>query len=143
MQKSSVFTALPALLVAALLSACASAPGQRPACPSAQQMEQPELIGTWSVQMDGKAGPISIVLGPHPEWEGTVKGSIQRPDFQSIVVGDVNKGEVTLEESRDGKKVSGNWWGNVVENSCAREIRGEWADSDDRTANFVMRKTSR
>ena len=112
------FRTLTIASITTLLTACAgmgasSAHGPRPACPTAQQMEQPELLGRWSVQMDGEPGPITIDLGPHPEWDGTVKGSITRPGFQSIVVGDVNKGELTMEESRDGKSVSGNWYGTV------------------------------
>ena len=133
--------------LAALVSACAQTP-VRPNCPTAAQMEQPELLGRWSVEMSNAAempsqrGPIIIDLRPHPEWDGTVKGQVHRPGYSAIIVGDVNKGELTMEESRDGKSVSGNWAGTVVENSCAREIRGEWMDSDDRTANFVMRKLS-
>ncbi len=126
-----------------LLAACASAPAPRPTCPTAKQMEQPELLGRWNVEMPGQPGPISIELGPHPEWDGTVKGAIKRPSFESIVVGDVNQGELTMEESRDGKSVSGNWYGTVVEGSCAREIRGEWTDSEDHTTSFVMRKSQR
>ena len=141
------FRTLTIASITTLLTACAgmgasSAYGPRPACPTAQQMEQPELLGRWSVQMDGEPGPITIDLGPHPEWDGTVKGSITRPGFQSIVVGDVNKGELTMEESRDGKSVSGNWYGTVAEGSCARIIRGEWAGSDDRSLKFTMRKSA-
>ena len=128
--------------ITTLLAACSSLPAPRPACPTAQQMEQSELLGRWNVQMDGEPGPITIDLGPHPEWDGTVKGSITRPGFQSIVVGDVNKGELTMEESRDGKSVSGNWYGTVAEGSCARIIRGEWAGSDDRSLKFTMRKSA-
>ncbi|WP_353234288.1 hypothetical protein [Diaphorobacter ruginosibacter] len=134
---------LAGLVATALLTACAGTPASRPACPSAQQMEQPELLGRWSVQMDGVPGPITMLLGPHPEWDGTVKGTINRPDFQSIVVGDVNKGVLAMEESRDGKSVSGTWDGDVVQGSCAREIRGEFSDSEDRTHPFVMRKSGR
>lgn len=129
------------LATTALLTACASPFGKRPECPTAQQMEQPELLGVWRVQMDGEPGPITMTLGPHPEWEGTVKGSIKRQDYESIVVGEVNKGELTMEESRDGKSVSGNWYGAVAEGRCAREISGEWADNNDRTVKFVMRKS--
>ncbi|MBF5007556.1 hypothetical protein [Diaphorobacter caeni] len=142
MQRASFTTFAIVAITTTLLTACASPYGPRPACPTAQQMEQPELLGRWSVQMDGEPGPITIELGRHPEWEGTVKGSIQRPEFKSIVVGDVNKGELTMEESRDGKSVSGNWYGTVAEGSCARLIRGEWAGSDDRSLQFTMRKSA-
>ena len=135
------FQTLAITTIASLLTACAGTYGPRPDCPTAQQMDQPELLGRWSVQMDGEPGPIVMDLGPHPEWDGTVKGTITRPGFQSIVVGDVNKGELTMEESRDGKSVSGNWGGVVAEGSCARVIRGEWVGSDDRSLKFTMRKS--
>ena len=106
---------------AGLLSACASqptaAPQARPACPSAQQMEQPELLGRWQATLAGQTQPTTLQLGPHPEWNGTVKGTITRPAGRSIVVGDVNQGKLTMEESADGKKVSGTWLGDVVEGS--------------------------
>ena len=103
-------------------------------------MDQPELVGRWQADMPGQSGPIVLELGPHPEWDGTVKGRILRPGGSSVVVGDVNKGALTLEESRDGKKVTGNWFGDVVEGSCAREIRGEWTDEADRPFRFTLRK---
>ena len=105
-------------------------------------MDQPELLGRWTATMDGQPGPIQLQLAPHPEWNGTVKGSIARPAGQSVVVGDVNQGKLTMEESADGKKVSGSWLGDVVDGSCAREIRGDWLDDKDNSIPFVMRKQS-
>ena len=106
-------------------------------------MEQPELIGRWQADMPGQSGPIVLELAPHPEWDGTVKGRILRPGYSAIVVGDVHQGQLTMEESRDGSKVSGNWFGDVVEGSCAREIRGEWTDEADRPFAFTLRKLDR
>lgn len=103
-------------------------------------MEQPELVGRWQADMPGQPGPVVLELGPHPEWEGTVKGHIHRPGFSAVVVGDVHQGLLTLEESRDGQRVSGNWSGDVVDGSCAREIRGEWTDEADRPFRFTLRK---
>src|SRR5574337_716839 len=127
---------------ACLVSACAQNPSKtaRPACPTAAQMEQPELVGRWQADLPGVAGPVLLELGPHPEWEGTVKGRIERPGFSSVVVGDVHQGQLTLEESRDGTHVSGNWSGEVVEGSCAREIRGEWTDEAERPFAFTLRR---
>ncbi|MBN9574016.1 MAG: hypothetical protein J0H16_08750 [Alicycliphilus denitrificans] len=124
---------------ACLISACAQN-HSKTACPTAAQMEQPELVGRWQADMPGQSGPIVLELGPHPEWDGTVKGHILRPGSSAVVVGDVNRGELTLEESRDGRKVTGNWFGQVVEGSCAREIRGEWTDEADRPYAFTLRK---
>ena len=138
------------ILIAAsalVLSACATNPGNtpsapRPACPTATQMDQPELLGTWRADLPGQRGPITLRLGKHPEWNGTVKGQITRPGGSAIVVGDVNQGKLTMEESADGKKVSGTWLGDVVEGSCAREIRGEWLDDKDNSTPFVLRKST-
>ncbi len=103
-------------------------------------MEQPELVGRWQADMPGQSGPVLLELAPHPEWDGTVKGHILRPGSSSIVVGDVHEGQLTMEESQDGTHVSGNWTGEVVEGSCAREIRGEWTDEADRPFAFTLRK---
>ena len=61
------FRTLTIASITTLLTACAgmgasSAYGPRPVCPTAQQMEQPELLGRWSVQMDGEPGPITLQL---------------------------------------------------------------------------------
>ena len=101
-------------------------------------MEQPELVGRWRADVQGQPGPIVLQLAPHPEWEGTVKGRIERPDGTSIVVGDVHRGAVTLEESRDGRRVSGHWDGQVQEGSCARILTGEWSGEDDQPHAFTL-----
>lgn len=136
MTKTLILTAF----CAALTSACTTTPAPRPACPTALQMEQPELLGRWQADLPGLPGPVTLQLGPHPEWNGTVKGQIQRPGGSAIVVGDVDQGKLTMEESADGKKVSGTWLGEVVDGSCGREIRGEWLDASDNSHAFVMRK---
>ena len=59
-------------------------------------MDQPELLGRWTATMTGQPGPIQLQLAPHPEWNGTVKGSIARPAGKSVVVGDVNQGKLTM-----------------------------------------------
>lgn len=139
MTKTLILTAF----CAALVSACTTTPAPRPACPTAMQMEQPELLGRWQAELPGLPGPVTLQLAPHPEWNGTVKGQIQRPGSTAIVVGDVDKGKLTMEESADGKKVSGTWLGEVVDGSCGREIRGEWLDANDNSHAFVMRKPSK
>ena len=103
-------------------------------------MDQPELVGQWQADVTGQNGPITLVLGPHPEWDGTVKGEIRRPGGTAIVVGDVNQGKLSMEESADGKSVSGNWFGDVVEGSCGRRVEGEWLDAQDVSHAFVLHK---
>ena len=136
MTKTLILTAL----CAALSSACTTPPAARSACPTALQMKQPELLGRWQAELPGLPGPVILQLDKHPEWNGTVKGTITRPAGRSIVVGDVNQGKLTMEESADGKSVSGNWFGDVVEGSCGRRVEGEWLDAQDVSHAFVLHK---
>ena len=103
-------------------------------------MERPHLLGRWQATVAKQPGPIVLELAPHPEWEGSAKGRILRPGYSSIAVGDVHQGRFTLEESRDGSSVSGAWEGEVVQGSCARQIRGIWSDADDQEFHFDLRK---
>ncbi len=43
-----------------------------------------------------------------------------------LVSGDVDAGELTLEESINGTNISATWIGQVVAGSCGKEIRGTW-----------------
>ena len=104
-------------------------------------MDQPELIGSWSASLRGVATPVRLELGPHPEWDGTVKGSITRPGSSYPMVGDVDDNSVTLEESADGSRITGTWIGSVTEGSCAREIRGNFQAGEDAAQQpFVLHK---
>ena len=86
-------------------------------------MELPELAGPLAGRHAGPGWPIVLELAPHPGMGRHGQGRILRPGFSAIVVGDVHQGQLTMEESRDGSKVSGNWSGEVVDGSCARDPR--------------------
>ncbi len=112
-------------------------------CPDAWDMGAPQLQGEWTATVAGQADAALLQLGPHPEWKGTVKGTIERAGTRHAMVGDVNRGAVTLEESANGINISGTWLGEVSDDSCAREIRGDYQAGDDApTQPFVLRKRS-
>ena len=81
---------------------------------------------------------VHLVLGPHPEWKGTVKGTIERDGSTHPMVGDLNNGTVTLEESADGTRITGTWLGEVIPASCGREIRGNFQASEEAPAQEFM-----
>ncbi len=116
------------------------------ACPAALEMEQRHLQGVWHTDLPGHGGATVLRLGQHPEWAGSVRGTLERAGKTAQVVGDVHEGELTLEESMDGKRISATWLGDVVEGQCGKEIRGQWRESaaaDDAaevSVPFVMRK---
>lgn len=112
-------------------------------CPAAWEMDSRQLQGDWQVRFaDG--GTAVLHLGPHPEWQAMVRGNVQRGERRTAMVGDVHEGQLTLEESDNGTTISATWLGDVVEDSCAREIRGEWQSGDETqpARPFVLRKPS-
>lgn len=145
-----------------VLSACAqkdlthaaAGPGatiSTPACPSATDMEQPHLQGVWHAQWPSVPGvpeapgqPAShavLHLHQHPELAGSVRGTVQRGGATAQVTGDVHQGTLTLEESTDGVHISATWLGDVIENSCGKEIHGTWnTNTPELTTPFILRK---
>lgn len=141
----------PRLRTLAFITACALAsvvqaqdrPPAATACPDAWDMGAQQLQGEWMATVAGQPDAALLQLGPHPEWKGTVKGTVERAGVRHAMVGDVNRGAVTLEESANGINISGTWLGEVSDDSCAREIRGDYQAGDDApTQPFVLRKRS-
>jgi hypothetical protein len=126
------------LLFALALAPAASAFAQ--SCPKAGEASHLDLLGTWKAEVEG--GPAAvIVLRQHPDLAESVRGSVRRAGREAEVSGDVDEGEFTLEESANGVNISAVWLGDMVEGSCAREIRGTWqADGERATHKFVLRK---
>lgn len=110
-------------------------------CPADWTMTDKQLQGEWQATITAQNETAHISLGPHPEWQGTVKGTIERSGASHPMVGDVNQGTVTLEESADGQRITGTWLGEVLAASCGREIRGSFqTDEAAPQQEFVMRK---
>lgn len=107
----------------ASLSACSSqapAPGCAHADITAEQ-----LVGTWQVTLDGEKAPWTLVLRPHPEHEGSLRGALMQNPRHLAVVADIEDGELTMEESHDGQRIAATWLGQVQAGSCGQLIRGE------------------
>lgn len=92
------------------------------------------------------ASPATAVLqlGPHPELVHSVRGTVQHGSVTALVSGDVDTGDLTLEESVNGTNISATWIGQVVDGSCGKEIRGTWNNANPTpsapSAPFVLRK---
>jgi hypothetical protein len=109
-------------------------------CPSPGGVSQAHLIGKWKAQIEGGA-PFALQLVKDPEFADTVIGHAERNGERIAIAGDVDDGELTLEESRNGKNISATWLGDVVEGSCGREIRGTWkAEGTLPERPFVLKK---
>ncbi|WP_326535507.1 hypothetical protein [Pseudorhodoferax sp.] len=115
-----------------------------PACPAPQDMRALHLYGGWRAQWQGSEAPAAVLqLQRHPELSDSVRGRVERDGITALLAGDVDDGDLTLEESRDGKRISATWIGRVVPDSCGKEIRGTWTDADAGTKrDFVLRRQS-
>jgi len=124
-----------------LVAGCAQWALAQPAnCPSAGDVSQAHLIGQWKAHVEGDA-PFALQLAKHPEFAETLVGDVERNGERIQVAGDVDDGELTLEESRNGKNISATWLGDVVEGSCGREIHGIWkAEGTLSGRPFVLKK---
>jgi hypothetical protein len=111
------------------------------ACPKPAEVTAQHLIGEWRAQFGGQPGAATLLIDRHPRYADSVSGTIERDGQNARLVGDIEDGEVTLEESLNGVTISGTWIGDVAEGSCGREIRGTWQAGEDRQpVTFVLRK---
>ena len=112
-------------------------------------MTHQHLQGRWHATL-GPATPDAapqpattavLQLAPHPELAESVRGTVQRGETRALLSGDVDAGELTLEESINGTNISATWTGQVVDGSCGKEIHGTWTNAHPTTTlPFVLRK---
>jgi hypothetical protein len=139
---------LAALLAAMLGPGAAIAQAAQPAaaekahdCPSAAGVAQRHLLGLWHAQFEGSPRGATLLLERDPDLSDSVRGEIDRDGERTAIAGDVDDGDFTLEESRNGVNISATWLGEVVEGSCGREIRGSWrAEGAKAERPFVLHK---
>ena len=112
-------------------------------------MNHQHLQGRWHATLQAAAPDAAhpldatalLQLGPHPELAHSVRGTVQRGDTTAQLSGDVDAGELTLEESINGTNISATWTGQVVDGSCGKEIHGTWNNATPPTTlPFVLRK---
>lgn len=116
------------LALSALLLGCASAPGPHAPpdsgdCIDVRRLGAGQLYGSWQVELpDGQRG--SLTLRQHPEFSESLRGELHISGVRSIASGDVEGGELNLDESRDGKSLHAFWTGQLTPSACGAEIRG-------------------
>jgi hypothetical protein len=121
-----------------VLSACGSAPpspgtstqsalaATRAHCPDVRRLQAADLHGAWQVELTQAGLSGQLTLRQHPEFDGSLRGELRYGGNIAITSGDVEDGEFTMDESRDGKNLFGFWTGQLVPDSCGSEIRGLW-----------------
>ncbi|CAN5914131.1 hypothetical protein BH11PSE13_BH11PSE13_29490 [soil metagenome] len=109
------------------------------------------LYGNWQARFDDAGAPSIVTLGKHPDYDG-VRGTITREGMRSgdtatrsvaQLAGDIDAdGQLAIDESQDGRSISGVWVGTLQADSCGKEFRGIWRNAaDESTHPFVLNKT--
>ena len=128
-------------------------PGTRaaePTCPLAAEIEPAMLVGHWQIEWTDGArlrGETAwqLELGPHPEYAGSLKGSLRREGVQHLVVADWDDETLTREESADGQHIAATWQATASPGQCGRELRGlrfTGSEPDAAARRFRMRSSS-
>ncbi|MGJ7485852.1 hypothetical protein ACSFA2_11375 [Variovorax sp. LT2P21] len=135
---------LALLLCGALPAVAVSAEPAATACATdATDLPVEALYGHWTARFGDLPALADVQMGKHPEYAGSVRGTIVRDGRSAQLSGDIDDaGFLILDESQDGLSISAVWAGELQPGSCGREFRGTWRNSgDDRTQPFVLRKT--
>jgi hypothetical protein len=122
-----------------VLSACQQLP-TRNACPTGQDLTPEMLHGQWTAQIAGEA-PWTLILGPHPEHAGSLRGELTQGPQRHAVVADLDDGEFTLEETHDGQRIAATWLGSLTASSCGRQIQGQRALMGQSSRDFLISRT--
>ena len=110
-------------------------------CPTPEEIQPIHLYGLWQAEFGNKRQSVSVHLGRHAEWPGSVRGEVDRAGVKTLVAGDVDQGELMLDESNDGQQISATWFGLMATHSCGKEIQGTWTDTINNISTpFVLRK---
>ena len=125
--------------------------GSTTACPTASEIEPDMLVGTWQVTWTDGARqrgetPWTLVLGPHPQYTGSLKGTLSQGSAQHLVVADWDDETLTMEESVDGQRIAATWQARAVAGQCGRVFQGlrfTGSAPDGSARRFRMRATDR
>ena len=113
-------------------------------CPaSATALPVAALYGAWQARFDRLPGQALVRLAKHPEYQGSVRGTIERNGVTAQLAGDIDdEGLLNLDESQDGRAISAVWSGEMQAGSCGKEFKGIWRNTkDDSTHPFTLTRT--
>ena len=124
------------LLMPGMLQA---APPAARACPQ-ETVTATDLIGHWQVTLGSSPGTVDnqaappvpvkhpvghLHLHPHPEYPGSLRGTLHWAQRSLAVVADLDGEAFTLEESEDGRRISATWVGALAAGHCGQRIEGQ------------------
>lgn len=149
--------------VAAAPASATTPPATVPTCPAPLAVSTLHLYGLWQVSFhdgplpaDGQADALghvtartTILFERHPEHADSLRGAMKpianthsTPTGTVWLSGDLEDGELILDESDNGQRISAVWVAHPTVNGCGKVFKGNrrLADSD-ALQTFTMTKT--
>ena len=122
----------------------------KPTCTSATSLTQQQAYGDWRVTWQDGGATEAVHFGLNPEFPDSLSGEVKRGSTRLQLAGDLEDGQLNLEESPDGKAISATWVGAVVAGSCGKAIEGVWTrdesvvtkDAGAGVRKFVLRRVA-
>jgi hypothetical protein len=125
-------------------------------CFAATEVSAVHLYGAWQVELTGSPSATdklgtqsppapttraSMLLEKNPDYDDSLGGWLQWSHQKVSVVGDIDSGSFSLEESDDGTRISAVWEGEIAPGSCGKVITGTRRVGEALTP-FVLRKAT-
>lgn len=106
-----------------------------------EEMQSADLVGLWHVRLEAESpGPPPqqsrgeepmpeglVWLQPHAEHADSLFGAFKRRGSTQThwLAGDIDEGELILDESDDGQRIFAVWVARPTPGSCGGELRGQ------------------
>lgn len=115
-------------------------------CAPARELKAAQLFGRWQASFaqapTGLPATAIVVLQRHAEFSDSLAGTVTRelpvaggaPTAQAapaiaLLAGDLEEGQLLLDESSDKVSLTGTWNGEMVAGSCGKLFKGVWKDT--------------
>lgn len=139
--KNTILLITACVIASTAIAQDASTPSSTPACPPVKSIQAPQLYGAWKIELTANGQTGKLTLRQHPEFSESLRGELSYGATKSIASGDLEEGELNLDESNDRVSLTATWTGKLVESSCGKEIRGEWHDlAKNISSPFILRR---
>jgi hypothetical protein len=97
-------------------------------CHDGKSLTQDHLQGDWQVlwqdQPQDKSRPEPLKFSPNAEHLDSLMGELNQEGRKILLAGDFEDGQLVLEESPDGKRISATWTAQVKAGSCGTAFVG-------------------
>ena len=99
-----------------------------PSCKATADFINTDFFGAWVLELrraDGATAQTTrLTFKRNPEFAESLAGEFDWQGARIMVFGDIEAGNLDLEESDNGKDIGGLWKGRIAEGSCGQAVSG-------------------